>query len=170
LVSRLLAAYRSEHHQGPANDLLAVGGLGLVSQLALGLALATPKRRIWCFDGDGSLLMHLGVLTSIGASKPKNFVHILFNNGIHESVGGLPNANQDTAFLQISRACGYKWEASAANATELGILDQWLQDRDGPYFLELRVSRNADFEIGRPRTSPRANKDMVMNCLNPTEK
>jgi phosphonopyruvate decarboxylase len=170
LVSRLLAAYRSGHRQEPANDLLAVGGLGLVSQLALGLALATPTRRIWCFDGDGSLLMHLGALTSVGASKPKNFVHVLFNNGIHESVGGLPSANQDTAFLQISRACGYKWDASAANAADLDILDHWLQDRDGPYFLELRVSRNVDLEVGRPRTSPRANKDMVMKCMIPTEK
>jgi phosphonopyruvate decarboxylase len=165
LVSRLLAKYREEHSQDLSKDLLAVGGMGLASQLALGLALATPMRRVWCLDGDGALLMHLGSLTSIGASKPRNFIHVLFNNGIHESVGGFPSANQDTGFLQVSQACGYKSVARAAHASDLDILDQWVQERDGPSFLELRVSRNVNLEVGRPKTSPQANKTMVMKFL-----
>jgi phosphonopyruvate decarboxylase len=169
LVSRLLAEYRSERCQALVRDLLVVGGMGLASQLALGLALAAPTRRIWCLDGDGSLLMHLGALASIGASKTKNFIHVLFNNGIHESVGGLPTANQNTAFLRVSRACGYQHDASAANASELDVLDWWLEERDGPYFLELRVSPNLELKVGRPKTSPQINKALVMSFLKPEE-
>lgn len=165
LLSRLLAEYRNKHSQELARDLLAVGGMGLASQLAMGLALATPMRRVWCLDGDGALLMHLGSLASIGASNPRNFVHVLFNNGIHESVGGLPSANQNTSFLQVSKSCGYRWVASAANASDLDILDQWPQERDGPCFLELRVSRNVNLRVPRPKTSPQANKAMVMKFL-----
>ena len=78
--------------QEPSKDLLIVGGMGHASSIALGIALHRPEKKIFCFDGDGSALMHLGAIATIGTVNPKNFYHVVFNNGSHDSVGGHPTA------------------------------------------------------------------------------
>jgi phosphonopyruvate decarboxylase len=165
-ISRFLAAYREESGENLATDLLVVGGMGLASQIALGLALSSAPRRVWCLDGDGAALMHLGALAAIGSlKKTTNFIHVLFNNGIHESVGGMPTANPNIDFLEISRACGYGEGKRISNEEELDLISQWLSMESGPHFLELLVSRNSTAVIPRPKMSPKDNKILVMSTL-----
>ena len=95
-TSREIFEIRNRKKQKHEKDFLTVGSMGHCSSIALGIAIAKPERRIICIDGDGSMLMHLGSLTSIAITKPNNFIHILMNNGVHESVGG-----QETAAKHI---------------------------------------------------------------------
>src|SRR5664280_397028 len=143
-ISRNLAEHRRTTSRALNNDLLVVGGMGLASQVALGIALGAIERRVWCLDGDGALLMHLGSVAAIGASGARNMIHVLFNNGIHESVGGFETSQPATEFPAVALACGYTAAASVATSAELGLLTSWIQNRDGPYFLQLCVASNPD--------------------------
>lgn len=76
--------------QGHEHDFLTVGSMGHSSSISLGIAIAKQDRPVYCLDGDGAFIMHLGAISNIGDLSPKNYYHILFNNGAHESVGGQP--------------------------------------------------------------------------------
>jgi len=89
-ASRELFEYREELWQGHEKDFLTVGSMGHSSSIALGIALSRPERAVYCFDGDGALIMHLGASAIIGQNAPSNFKHIILNNGVHDSVGGQP--------------------------------------------------------------------------------
>lgn len=81
--------------------------MGHGSSIALGAALHKPNVRFWCIDGDGSLLMHMGAMAVIGANNPENVVHIVINNGAHETVGGMPTVALDLDIVGAAKACGY---------------------------------------------------------------
>lgn len=104
-LSRELFEYRKNNNQNH-DDFLVVGGMGHCSQIALGVALNTNKR-VYCLDGDGSILMHMGGLATIGKYKPKNLTHIVFNNNCHESVGGQLTCNPEVVLSNIAKLCGY---------------------------------------------------------------
>lgn len=104
-LSRELFEYRKNNNQSH-DDFLVVGGMGHCSQIALGIALNTNKR-VYCLDGDGSVLMHMGGLATIGKYKPKNLTHIVFNNSCHESVGGQITCNPEVVLANIAKLCGY---------------------------------------------------------------
>ena len=80
-----------------------IGSMGLASSIALGIALKKPKKRIFVFDGDGNILMNLGSLVTIGAIQPKNLVHIIFDNKIHESTGGQPTQSNKINISKIAK-------------------------------------------------------------------
>jgi len=103
-TSRELFEYREKNKQGHDRDFLTVGSMGHASQIALAIALQKPEKQVYCFDGDGALIMHMGALPIIGQQSPKNFKHILFNNGAHDSVGGQTTAafNMDIPRIAIS--------------------------------------------------------------------
>jgi phosphonopyruvate decarboxylase len=168
-ISRTLAEHRRTANRALTNDLFVVGGMGLASQVALGIALGAVKRRVWCLDGDGALLMHLGAAAAIGASGAKNLIHVLFNNGIHESVGGLATSQPATEFPAVSLACGYRAAASVSTAAELDLLTPWIHNQDGPYFLQLCVASNPGLKVPRPATSPSENKVLLMDTLSKGE-
>ena len=168
-ISRALAEHRRRASRPLANELFVVGGMGLASQVALGIALGTKDRRVWCLDGDGSLLMHLGSAATIAASRANNFIHVLFNNGLHESVGGFATSNPATDFPAVSRACGYSAAASVSTAAELDLLTSWIRNKSGPYFLQLCVAPNPDLNIPRPSMSPLENKARFMDTLSKGE-
>ena len=90
MISRELFEYRAAMNQGHERDFLTVGSMGHASQIALGIALAQPNRKVWCFDGDGATIMHMGSMAIVANKAPKNYVHVVFNNGAHDSVGGQP--------------------------------------------------------------------------------
>ena len=106
-LSRELFEYREARHQGHERDFLTVGSMGHSSSIALGIALEKPERRIWCLDGDGAFIMHMGAITNVGSLKLHNYRHIVFNNGAHESVGGQPTVGFRLDIPSIARACGY---------------------------------------------------------------
>ena len=84
-----------------------IGSMGLASSIGLGIALKKPKKRVFVFDGDGNILMNLGSLVTIGSIKPKNLVHIIFDNGSHESTGGQPTNSKLVKIKKIAESTNY---------------------------------------------------------------
>jgi phosphonopyruvate decarboxylase len=164
-ASRELYTLRAEQQQGHAQDFLTVGSMGHTSALALGLAIAQPQRRIVCLDGDGALLMHMGNLSSIGQAAPPNLIHIVLNNGAHDSVGGQPTVAMKLDLPAIARACGYNYAHRVHTAEDLHQVCLQLFQQSGPQFLEIQVSRGARKNLGRPQTHPIKNRQALMQLL-----
>ena len=163
-TSRELFEYRQAKNQGHGNDFLTVGSMGHSSSIALGVALTSDKK-VFCFDGDGALLMHMGSAALVGSIKPENFHHVLFNNSAHESVGGLPTVMSDIHISELIKACGYTNVYNASNVDELNnVLDDFINDT-GPVFLNIDVNIESRKDLGRPTTTPLENKNDFMKKL-----
>ena len=162
MISRELFEYRAAMGQGHGRDFLTVGSMGHASQIALGIALAQPHRRVFCFDGDGAAIMHMGGMAIVGARKPKNYVHVVFNNGAHDSVGGQPTVGHEIELTQVASAVGYRAVMKAETAEQLADALQRVGDSEGPLFLEVRVARGNRKDLGRPTTTPVENKEALM--------
>ena len=132
--------------------------MGHASQIALGVALRRPERRVVVLDGDGAAIMHLGGLTSIGTSGARNLTHVVLNNGAHDSVGGQPTAGFQVDMVAIAKACGYAHAARAQDREELGRELERLSGVGGPALLEVRVRRGARGDLGRPTRTPQEAK------------
>ena len=119
MISRELFEYRASSGMGHGHDFLTVGSMGHASQIALGIALERPDRRVCCFDGDGAVLMHMGSMAIVGQSGASNYVHIVFNNGAHDSVGGQPTVGLAVDLCAVARAVGYRSAVRVSTAAEL---------------------------------------------------
>lgn len=164
-LSRELFEYREACHMGHGRDFLTVGSMGHSSSIALGIALEKPDRRVFCFDGDGALIMHTGALGIVGTMKPKNLMHIVFNNGAHESVGGQPTIGYDIDVVGLAKASGYAFAAMVSTEQEIKVAMQNLEKQEGPALLELRVKIASRDDLGRPTTTPIENKKAFMEFL-----
>lgn len=165
MISRELYEYRTGKGEGHERDFLTVGSMGHASQIALGIALEQPNRRIWCFDGDGAVIMHMGGMAIIAEKAPKNFVHVVFNNGAHDSVGGQPTVGLDIDLCAVAKAVGYRAAFSVDNREDLLALLDKVKELDGPVFLQVRVKKGNRKDLGRPTTSPIENKVALMGFL-----
>lgn len=168
-LSRELFEYREACRQGHGHDFLTVGSMGHSSSIALGIALERPDRRIFCFDGDGAFIMHMGALGIVGSMQPRNFYHLVFNNGAHESVGGQPTIGLQLDVKAIARASGYRHVLTATTRDEMLAALSQLQTLEGPVLLELRVGIASRDDLGRPTTTPIANKEAFMAQLRADE-
>ena len=166
MISRELFEYREQTGQSHEHDFLTVGAMGHASQIALGIALQKRDRKVYCFDGDGALLMHMGSLAVIGTTYPQNYVHIVFNNGAHDSVGGQPTAALNIDITNIAQSCGYSLALSVDNEKSLHEALSTISKVAGPILLEVKVKRGARKDLGRPTTSPIQNKEALMKYLN----
>ncbi len=146
-------------------DFLTVGSMGHASQIALGIANALPHRTVYCLDGDGAMIMHLGSLPVIGQLGLVNYRHVLLNNFAHESVGGQPTASANTDFPALARTCGYRNGTSVGSIASLGKSLESFRQADGPSLLEICISKGSRSDLGRPRTSPSENKNAFMDYL-----
>lgn len=164
-LSRELFEYRDVKNQGHERDFLTVGSMGHSSAIALGIALQKKERRVFCLDGDGSILMHTGTLATIGTLAPNNFFHILFNNGAHESVGGQPTAGFEVDFTEVASAYEYKSVISVETKKELSEVLSHLKEITGPLLLEIKVGINSREDLGRPTISPLDNKTNFVRNL-----
>lgn len=164
-TSRELFEYREELRQGHEKDFLTVGSMGHANQIALGIAIQKPKFQVYCFDGDGTLLMHAGSMGIIGDLSPKNFKHILFNNGSHDSVGGQPSVGFKTNFPNIAEAFNYKFVAKVDNSPDLKRIFNKFKLSEGPAFLEICINKGARKGLGRPTSTPLENKKLFMDYL-----
>jgi len=164
-ISRELFEYRESAGQGHQRDFLTVGSMGHASQIALGIALSKPDRNVYCFDGDGASIMHLGGMGIIGSMSPKNYFHIVFNNGAHDSVGGQPTVGYKIDLPEIASACGYKTAISVDNADDLNEVLKTLKDAEAPLLLEIKVKKGSRDDLGRPTTTPIENKEALMEFL-----
>lgn len=157
-ASRELFEIRERNGQGHGYDFLTVGSMGHTSSIALGVALHTPDKKIWCVDGDGSALMHMGAMAVVGTNAPANLVHIVINNGAHETVGGMPTVMASTDLVAVALACGYK---SAVRVDNFDDLDKALADakqKNELSLIEVKSSIGARADLGRPTTTPIQNK------------
>ncbi len=164
-ASRELFETRVANGQSHQYDFLTVGSMGHSSSIALGVALNKPDRKIWCIDGDGAVLMHMGSMAVIGANAPKNLVHIVINNGAHETVGGMPTVASNMDIVGIAKACGYLNAVSVDNFMDL---DNQLIDakaREGLSLIEVKCSIGARLDLGRPTTAASENKKIFMNYI-----
>lgn len=169
MISRELFEYRAAMNQGHERDFLTVGSMGHASQIALGIALAQPERRVWCFDGDGAAIMHMGSMAIVANKTPKNYVHVVFNNGAHDSVGGQPTVGLKIDLPAIAKAVGYSQTYSVSSKDELEKLltSSFLHQTscDGPVLLEVKVKKGNRKDLGRPTTTPIQNKGALMAFL-----
>jgi len=143
-------------------DFLTVGSMGHTSSIALGIAIGNPKRRVICLDGDGSVLMHMGVLPIIGDIKPYNLVHILLNNNAHESVGGQPTVAGQMDFAAIAEGCGYRQYFAVRDSHSLTRSFQEGYQKPGPVLIEVHIRAGSRSDLGRPTSSPIQNKKSFM--------
>jgi phosphonopyruvate decarboxylase len=163
--SRELYEVRKQKGQPTDGDLLIVGGMGHASQIALGVALQRPERPVYCLDGDGAVLMHMGGLATIGTLRPRNYRHVVVNNAAHDSVGGQPTVAFDVDLCAVARACGYPHVERVEQASELPAAFAALAKVGGPSFLEVRVKKGSRDDLGRPKTTPAELKRMFMGRL-----
>lgn len=143
-------------------DFLTVGSMGHASAIALGVALATPARRVFCLDGDGAALMHMGNLPTIAAARPANLVHVVLANQAHESVGGQPTAAPELDFSRLGAAVGYASSIRTTGAA--GFAEAWerLDGSDGPVLWEVLIAVGSRADLGRPTQTPAENKRAFM--------
>lgn len=163
MISRELFEYRAAMNQGHERDFLTVGSMGHASQIALGIAMAKPDRRVWCFDGDGATIMHMGSMAIVASKAPNNYVHVVFNNGAHDSVGGQPTVGLNIDLPAVAKAVGYKATVSVDNKEAL--VDALKGVADGPTLIEVKVKKGNRKDLGRPTTTPIQNKEALMAFL-----
>ncbi|MCQ2337685.1 MAG: phosphonopyruvate decarboxylase [Paludibacteraceae bacterium] len=162
MISRELFEYREEMRQGHERDFLTVGSMGHASQIALGIALEKPQRRIYCFDGDGAAIMHMGSMAIVASKQPKNYIHFVFNNGAHDSVGGQPTVGHQIDLPAIAKAVGYKGAIMVDSKESLMAVLKNVIDMEGPVMIEIRVRKGNRKDLGRPTTTPIENKEALM--------
>ena len=164
-ASRELFETRVRNGQSHKYDFLTVGSMGHSSSIALGVAINKPNTKVWCVDGDGAVLMHMGAMAVIGATAPKNMIHIIINNGAHETVGGMPTVATNIDLVTIARACGY---SNAVSVDTFAALDKELEEakkRNEISLIEVKSSIGAREDLGRPTTTAIENKENFMGYL-----
>ncbi len=164
-ASRELFEARVANGQSHKYDFLTVGSMGHSSTIALGVAINKPDRKIWCVDGDGAVLMHMGAMALVGANKPENMVHVVINNGAHETVGGMPTVAANIDLVAIAKACGYP---NAVSVDSFEALDRELnaaKARAELSLIEVKCSIGARDDLGRPTTTALENKQNFMEFL-----
>ncbi len=165
-ASRELFEIREANGQSHKYDFLTVGSMGHSSSIALGVAISKPQRRIWCIDGDGAVLMHMGSMAVLGANNPDNMIHIIINNSAHETVGGMPTVAGQIDVVAVAKACGYP---NAVCVDSFDALDRELavaKARNELSLIEVKCSIGARDNLGRPTTTALENKQNFMKYIN----
>lgn len=167
-ISRELFEYRTNNGMSHKYDFLTVGSMGHCSSIALGIAINKPDLKIWCIDGDGAALMHMGAMAVIGSNKPSNMIHIVINNGAHETVGGMPTVASDSSvnLPAVAAACGYPYTASVDNFEDLDRELEAAKARGALSLIEVKCQVGARDDLGRPTTTALENKNNFMEYIN----
>lgn len=159
-ASREVFEYRKNKLMGHSKDFLTVGGMGHTSSIALGIASRKQDRQVFCLDGDGSVLMHMGAMAINGLSQLGNFNHVVINNGAHDSVGGQPTVAFDIDLAEIAKATKYTFIDSVSEKKDIiSALEKMKNHNQGSSFLEIKVNKGAREELIRPTTTPIENKE-----------
>ena len=163
LASRELFEFRASTNQNHSQDFLTVGGMGHASQIALGIAIQKKDRRVYCLDGDGALLMHMGSLVTNGSLKRQNFTHVLLNNSSHESVGGQPTPCNNIKIHKIAKEVGFAFYETVRTKEELITCIKNTQNFKGSVFIDVKLKNGFRANLGRPTKSPIQNKTDLMH-------
>ena len=167
-ISRELFEYRTNNGMSHKYDFLTVGSMGHCSSIALGIAINKPDLKIWCIDGDGAALMHMGAMAVIGSNKPSNMIHVVINNGAHETVGGMPTVASDSSvnLPAVAAACGYPYTVSVDNFEDLDRELEAAKTRGTLSLIEVKCQVGARDDLGRPTTTALENKNNFMEYIN----
>lgn len=163
-TSRELFELRKKRGQ-VQQDFLTVGAMGHTSSIALGVAIAQPERTVFCLDGDGSMLMHMGSLAIIGSVAPKHFIHVVLNNQSHESVGGQPTVAGEINLRLIAQALNYQAYFCASTPEEVSSYLQEIRSLNGPVLFEIKIAQGSRADLGRPDSTAEQNKLAFMDHL-----
>jgi len=164
-ASRELYEIRKNRGEPHDSDFLVVGSMGHASQIAAGVALAKPKKRVICLDGDGALLMHMGGIAINASLDIPNFRHIVLNNGAHDSVGGMPTVGLEISVEKIADACGYTNVISVSNEKDLRSALPLFMLTPGPSLMNIIVKIGSRRDLGRPKITPIICKERFMKQL-----
>lgn len=164
-MSRELFEIREANRQGHEFDFLTVGSMGHASSITLGIAVNKPGTRIWCIDGDGAVLMHMGSMAVLGAHSINNIIHIVINNGAHETVGGMPTVAGKIDLVGIAKSCGYPYAVRVDDFEDLDKELEAAKERGTLCLIEVSCALGARADLGRPTTSPIENKRKFMEYL-----
>lgn len=147
-ATRELFFLRERRNETKSHDFLNVGSMGHASSVALGIAMERPKRNVVCLDGDSACIMHMGAMTMVSKVNVPNFMHIVLNNGAHESVGGQPSAGHKLDFTKIAEACGYATVGKAIeNKTELIDAINQLVNCGKASFIDCRIHKGLNSKL-----------------------
>ena len=164
-VSRELFELREKRGEDHGHDFLTVGSMGHALMIALGIAAEKPERTVWCVDGDGAAIMHLGGLAITAGMGCGNLIHIVVNNTAHESVGGMPVAGGRADFSALAKAAGYDsvFRADSEDTLRQALAD--LKSAAGSRFLEIHTALGSRKDLGRPTTTPKENLEALRKIL-----
>jgi len=160
-LSRELYEYRINENE-KNDDLYLVGGMGHTFSVAFSVAYQLPNKDIYCLDGDGSIIMHMGSLGLNNLYPLKNFTHIVFNNSSHESVGGQQNYFDKIDVENLTKSLGYK---TYRKILEIDKLDDSIFEEEKPLFIDVHINNNSDSDLMRPKSSPEENKKNFIKKL-----
>ena len=163
-TSRELYLLRDETGGDHSLDFLNVGGMGYASSLALGFSLHFRKRVV-VLDGDGSVLMHMGTLATIGHYAPANLVHFILDNNAHDSVGGSKTVSETVNFELLGKAAGYKRTAKVNSRSSLQDELAMLQTHEGPALIWVKIRKGSREDLPRPSLSPIERKKLFLDQL-----
>ena len=164
-ISREVFEIREESKDTHRCDFLTVGSMGHSSGIALGIAINKPGKKIWCIDGDGAALMHMGAMATIGSIAPANLVHIIINNGSHESVGGMPTTATELSFADTAKTLKYPSAVCVNNFEELDAALENAKKSKSLCLIEVMCKIESRKNLGRPTTSAKENKKNFMEFL-----
>lgn len=147
-----------------AKNFYMLGSMGQASSIGLGLALAKPKEKIVIFDGDGNLLMNLGILTMIAKHKPSNLIHVVFDNECYDSTGGQPSISADINLADIAKSCGIPNVDRKKIGEDFADSFKRCLKQDGPSFLLIKVERDPLINMPRVDILPQEIAKRVRNA------
>jgi len=148
-----------------SHDFYNIGAMGCAQSIALGIALQKKDRKVFVFDGDGSVLMQMGALVTIGHCSPENFYHVIFDNQAHDSTGGQPTCSDTVCFDEVAKACGYRYVQVVEDMNSLDCAINDLKKSKGPSMLIIKVKKGARMDLGRPTLPPKEHKKRIMKYL-----
>lgn len=165
-ATRELYYLRKSRGESHGNDFLNIGAMGHTSSIAVGIALSQTERLVVCLDGDAAAIMHMGAFAIHGKLKLPNFLHVVMNNGVHESVGGQPSVGFDINLTQIARYSGYE---TIQNPVKSGLeltssVDQLLK-RGKPSFVEVHIRKGMRSKLPPLEIIPQDLKNEFLNDL-----
>lgn len=164
-ASRELFEIREANGQSHGYDFLTVGSMGHSSSIALGIALQKPEKKVWIIDGDGAVLMHMGSMALLGTNAPKNVVHVVINNGAHETVGGMPTVAKEIDLVKIAEGCGYGKAVCVSDFEALEAALKEAKEYKRLSLIEVKCAIGARDDLGRPTTTAKENKEKFMEML-----
>jgi thiamine pyrophosphate-dependent acetolactate synthase large subunit-like protein len=139
-----------------------IGSMGLASSIGLGIALKDPGRKVFVFDGDGNILMNLGSLTTVGSLKPKNLIHVVFDNSIHESTGSQPTNTNFVSIEKIAKACNYNHTFTARTENNFEKILRKIKKLKGPIMIVVKIQQTNDKKSARVNYEPVEMKERFM--------